>query len=342
MEVQWYALAAFCLVQEIKKLKLNKNIIVKLLLIAFLLAALTGCQKDVVPNVPNNPPPATGEDTTKLINYVKDLTIANWNIEWFGNAAMFKDNLDVQENNAGKILKFLNADLYGVCEIVDTARFGRMIRNHLNSEYRYSISYYPTISGSQKLAFIYNRNIFRKVTVRPFMGLSSSAYFNFAQRFPFLLNADVVVNSKRFNMNFILLHAKANADADGYNRRLNGAVELKDSLDKNFSSSYFMMLGDFNDNFLGSINSGKVSPYQNFMDDAKYNAITKPLNVNGYQSTISYVNSVIDQQMISSNITGWYQTGSVRIRTDVKSIIPDYDSGNTSDHYPVTSVYSVR
>ncbi|MCH5687818.1 hypothetical protein LWM68_28250 [Niabella sp. W65] len=47
-----------------------------------------------------------------------------------------------QELNAGKVLNYLAADLYGLCEIVDTARFGRMIRNNLGSDFRYVISFF--------------------------------------------------------------------------------------------------------------------------------------------------------------------------------------------------------
>ena len=279
------------------------------------------------------------EDTTNLKNYTKDITVVNWNIEWFGSSAMFKGNLDLQESNAGKVLKYLNADIYGICEVVDTARFGRMIRNTMGDEFRYKISFYPTSIGSQKLAFIYNRNIFRNVSVRPFMGISANAYNYFAQRFPFFLRADVVVNGKRNIVNYILVHAKANADTDSYNRRLKGSKEMKDSLDRYFAGEHTMIIGDFNDRFNGSIVSGQVSPYQNFLSDPNYNAITLPLNSAGYQSSINYANSVIDQQVISSSMTKWYKTSSAKIRTDVSVVIPDYNTGNTSDHYPVSSSF---
>lgn len=266
--------------------------------------------------------------------------MVNWNIEWFGSSN-FSGNKDVQENNASKILKFLNADIYGICEVVDTARFGKMIRYTFNNDFRYKISPYPNVS--QKMAFVYNRNIFRNVKVRPFMGLSASAYRSFASgRFPFLLEADMAVNNIRQKISIILLHAKAGADLSSYTNRLNGAIEMKDSLDRFFTQKNVAIIGDFNDNFNGSITSGKVSPYQNFLVDVKYNAVTFPLNTVGRSSTITYQNSVIDQQVYNAGLAKWYVSNSAKIRTDVKSVIPNYDTRNTSDHYPVSSAYMVR
>lgn len=302
------------------------------------------CSKEVIVTEPPKPAPIVPaqDDTTNLKNYTKDITIVNWNIEWFGDGNYFAGNLDVQEANAAKIIKFLNADLYGICEVVDTARFGRMIRNTLGDDFRYKISPYANVS--QKLALVYNRNIFRNVTIRPFMGLSAVAYNSFAAgRFPFLLTADVVVNNTRQKATFILLHAKANADIDSYTKRLNGSKEMKDSLDSYHTGKNIMLFGDFNDNFNGSILYGKASPYQNFLSDmAQFNAITLPLNNSGFQSTISYANSVIDQQIISSGMAKWYVNNSASIRTDVINVVPNFKSGNTSDHYPVSSVYQVK
>ena len=80
--------------------------------------------------------PVAPESGDKLLkNYNKDLTVVNWNIEWFGDASGFKNSLSDQEANAAKVVKYLNADLYGFCEIVDTTRFGRMIRNTLGPEF---------------------------------------------------------------------------------------------------------------------------------------------------------------------------------------------------------------
>ncbi len=261
-------------------------------------------------------------------------------MEWFGLLPPGATP-GVKEANTGKVLKYLQADLYGLCEVVDTAKFGKLIRKELGSDYGYVISPYATVS--QKLAFVYNRNIFRKATARPMMGISSTAFVNFASgRFPWLLNAEVVVNGIRKKMSFILMHAKANADSVSYNRRVLGARELKDSIDQYFAGKPVFILGDFNDHLNSSITPKRPSPYQLFIHDSTtYQAITLPLNSYGFQSTLAYENSVIDQQIITRIMSRWYVPGSARIRTDVTSAVPDYAGGNTSDHYPVSSVFRI-
>lgn len=277
------------------------------------------------------------DDTSNLKNYDREITIVNWNLEWFG-ASEFSGDLALQEANAGKVLQYLNADLYGICEVVDTARFGKMVRTVLGDEYRYVIS--PYINVSQKMALVYNRNIFRNVKTRTFLGLSANARVNFAYgRFPFQMDADLVMSGVRLPVTVYLLHAKAGSAIDAYNNRLDGAEEMKDSLDA-LGSRRFIVIGDFNDNFSGSITHGKSSPYRSFMDDTlRYLPVTLPLNTVGHKSVISYENSVIDQQIVSALFGKWYVNASAKIRTDVKTVVYNYDTGNTSDHYPVSSCY---
>ncbi|SDC21212.1 exonuclease/endonuclease/phosphatase family protein [Niabella drilacis] len=299
-----------------------------------LLATCWSCSKDRTSNQGG-----TG-DTTQLKNYTKDLTIVNWNIEWFGSSR-FAGDPGVQESNAGRILRYLDADLYGICEVVDTARFGSMIRRYMGGEFRYVISPYPRID--QKLAIVYNKNIFRNVRARPFMSTSATAAVYFASgRFPFLFTAEAVVNGQRNTVHFILLHAKAGSGRDAYEQRSDGSRELKDSIDTYLPGQNCMVFGDFNDHLNGSIIPGSASPYQNFINDAaRYRPVTLPLNAPGYQSTITFPNSVIDQQLISGRMAYWYRSGSAKIRTDVVAVVPDYRSGKTSDHYPVSSVYNI-
>ncbi len=305
-------------------------------IICLLLILFVSCKK----HLPDLPKPIE-DDERNLIDYHKDLTIVNWNMEWFGVNPPGATR-GVKEANTGKVLKYLQADLYGLCEVVDTAKFGKLIGEELGSDYGYLISPYATVS--QKLAFVFNRNIFRKATARPMMGISSTAWLNFAfGRFPWLLSAEVAVNGVRKKISFLLIHAKANADSVSYISRVLGAQELKDSIDQYFSGKPVFILGDFNDQLNSSIMPEKPSPYQIFVhDSATYQAVTLPLNSYGHQSTLDYENSVIDQQIITRNMSRWYVPGSARIRTDVTSAVPDYRGGNTSDHYPISSVFRIR
>jgi len=284
------------------------------------------------------------------------LDVVSWNIEWFGSASNGPSDDNLQEINVKKVMRFLDADLYGLVEVVDTMRMRRLVDSLDKSIYGYIISPYCTqatapsgaawLSG-QKMAFVYRKSIFSNVTTRGLMRNSSNANVNFASgRFPFMLSATVTIDGISKNMNFIVLHAKAGDTQADYNKRLGGAQELKDTLDAEFSTTNNYIIGDFNDALNTSIYLGaSVSSYQPIIVDSTdsdhYKSITIPLANAGQTSMINFPN-VIDNHVISNEVEPFYVLNSAQIRTDVLSIIPDYITAhNTSDHYPVFSKYSL-
>jgi endonuclease/exonuclease/phosphatase family metal-dependent hydrolase len=284
------------------------------------------------------------------------LDVVAWNIEWFGSTSNGPSNDNLQEQNVLKVLRYLNADIYGLCEVVDTMRLRRVV-DSLGSQYSYRISDYCSLAatpadadwlGGQKLAFIYNNNIFSNVSFRKFMGSSSQAYTNFASgRFPYLMNANVTINSITRNINFFMLHGKAGSTTTDYNRRQAATIEMKDSLDLRYPSAINLIIGDFNDDFDQTIStgSGTLSSYDALIKDSTdvdhYKSITLPLSYAGQASTLNY-NDVIDHQVISNEASVFYVPGSAMIRTDVVNTVPNYvTTQNTSDHYPVFSQYNL-
>lgn len=284
------------------------------------------------------------------------LDVVSWNVEWFGatNQAPSDDNL--QETNVKKILRYLNADIYGLVEIVDTTRL-RRLRDSLGSNYKFAISDFcsgnTTGTGNswltgQKLAYIYNSNIFSNVTTRGMLRSSASAYSNYASgRFPYLLNADVTINGTSRNINFILLHGKAGSGPTDYDKRFFASKELKDTLDTYYSSAINIIFGDFNDALHTTICSGcssNASSYRDFVNDSTdadhYKSISLALGAAGQSSMINFPN-VVDNHVISNEAHSYYLRGSVSVRTDVTNPVPDFLNHNTSDHYPVFSQYNL-
>jgi endonuclease/exonuclease/phosphatase family metal-dependent hydrolase len=281
-------------------------------------------------------------------------TVVNWNIEWFGSTTNGPSNENQQEANVVKILRYLNADLYGLNEVVDTLRLRRVV-DSLGSNYGFYISGFgsaassplsPNWSTAQKLAFIYKKDVFSNIKTRAMLNNGSNAYFNFASgRFPYLFNANTTKNGKKRNISFILIHAKAGATAADFNRRKSAAVELKDTLDPLFANHPMILMGDYNDELEGSIVNGyTVSPYDVLVRDSiktnsnYYHSITLLPERAGERSTISFTN-VIDHQMINKRMDSMYVPSSADIRQDVINVVPDYLSRTTSDHYPVSSKY---
>lgn len=287
------------------------------------------------------------------------LEVVSWNIEWFGSPASANGPADknLQEANVGKLLKWMNADLYGLVEVVDTQRMRRVVDFMGANEFGYVISPYCTQatqpSGNawltgQKMAFVYRKSVFSNVTTRGLMRNSATANTNWATgRFPFMLSATATLEGVSRQMNFIVIHAKAGSTQSDYDKRLAGAQELKDTLDLYYSTSMNLIIGDFNDALNTSINPGKtISSYQPIISDSTdadhYKSITLPLGEQGQTSMIGYPN-VIDNHVISNEVMPFFIRSSVKIKTDVVTQVTDYVTAkNTSDHYPVLSRYDLN
>ena len=284
------------------------------------------------------------------------LDVVSWNLEFFG--APFNSgptDKDLQEANAKKLMRYFDADIYGLVEIVDTVHL-RKLRDSLGTNFEYIIAPYSTdgpigTNGwrqSQKLAFIYKKDMFSNISSRGMMLTSATAVSNWANgRVPFLMRADVTINGITKTINFIVLHGKAGSTASDYTRRLAGAQELKDTLDAHFSTANTIIIGDYNDalNQTISTGSGPQTSYQPIVVDSTdadhYKSITLPLALAGQTSMINFPN-VVDNHVISNEVTPFYVLNSAKVRTDVTTIVPDYITAhNTSDHYPVFSQYSL-
>jgi hypothetical protein len=293
----------------------------------------------------------------------KTLEVVNWNMEWFGSAdaTLGPTDKNLQNTNATTVLNFLKADVYALEEVVDTVRLKAIagqLSTTLGVPYAYKISDYgsyadnaqdPDYVGDQKLTFIYRTDIVKNPS---FMGLlrctqadNCAAYTPWASgRFPFLMRADVTLDGITKKINFIVIHAKANAtatSANDYARRKAGADQLKALIEANYPNDPTLIVGDYNDVLDGTIATGvtpAISSYSSFTQDPNYLSITLPLAQAGQRSTASYA-TVIDNVIANKNMAPYYIRGTAAIRTDAAALITNY-ANTTSDHYPVFSRYS--
>ncbi|RYY19524.1 MAG: T9SS type A sorting domain-containing protein [Cytophagaceae bacterium] len=292
------------------------------------------------------------------------LELVNWNIEWFGStgAGLGPTDKVLQQANVTAGLTALKADVFALEEVVDTVRFRNVVAQlsaNLGVPYKYKVSDFGSYAddaadtdypGAQKLAFIYRSDL---VTPTAFQGLlrcsqatGCAGYTPWASgRFPYMMSANVTLNGVTKAVNFIVIHAKANATAtspNDYARRQTGAQLLKNLLDTTYPTANTVVVGDYNDVLNGTIATGvtpAVSSYNNFVADAaNYVSISLPLAQAGLQSTVSY-KTVIDNVIANRNMANYYINGTAAIRTDVAGAITNYAT-TTSDHYPVFTRYS--
>jgi hypothetical protein len=295
----------------------------------------------------------------------KTLEVVNWNIEWFGSTESGNGptNKNLQQTNVSTVLNALNADIYALAEVVDTVRLQNVVTQLSASTghpYAWQVSRFgsyadnsqdPDYANDQKLAFVYRTDVISNPStgiglLRCSQAVNCPAYNAWASgRFPYLMSADVTLAGTTKRVNFIVIHAKANAtstSANDYARRKLGATLLKDLLEAQYPGQNTLIVGDYNDVLEGTIATGvtpAVSSYDVLVrDSANYVSLTLPLARAGAQSTASYA-TVIDNAIATKPLANYYIKGTAAIRTDVAALITNYAS-TTSDHYPVFTRYS--
>ena len=301
--------------------------------------------------------------TGNTYDVAKTLELVNWNMEWFGSAdaTLGPADKNLQYTNAFTVLSALKADVYALEEVVDTVRL-RTLTTQLSTAngvtYAYKISEFgsyaddkldPDYVGAQKLAFIYRTDMVKNPLFRGLLRCSqATACAGFTPwasgRFPYLMRADVTIDGVTKKVNFIVIHAKANAtatSANDYARRKTGADLLKAELEANYANDNTVIVGDYNDVLEGTIATGvtpAITSYSAFTQDANYLSVTLPLAQSGQRSTAGFP-TVIDNVIANKGMAQYYIAGTAAIRTDVTAPIANY-ANTTSDHYPVFTRYS--
>ncbi|MGL4632673.1 MAG: 3-coathanger stack domain-containing protein [Leadbetterella sp.] len=318
--------------------------------------------------------PLPGSTDSTFAN-TNTLDVVCWNIEWFGSTGFGPTNEALQLQNAKTIIKTLNADIYNLNEIASVTAFNTMVAQ-LNTEgFAYSgicsnrTSNNDTISG-QRVCFLYKTASFSNVTTKHiFETLDNQLDANIVPavlsnypdadktrfwasgRLPFALNADVTIGSNPpKNMTFIGVHARANtgttpAEAlSRYNMRKFDVEALKDTLDAQYATQPFVLLGDYNDDLDLTVATtagvpGNVSSYAAYnLDTSRYSPQTRVLSDAGQKSTVGF-SDMIDHIISSNELSPSYITNSSRVGTPEAYIVSF--GTTTSDHYPVMARFNI-
>lgn len=271
------------------------------------------------------------------------LQVGNWNIEWFGDATPGNGPSDdaLQRDNVRTVISGAGADFWALQEIVDITRFNELKQALAASGYDGFMAGDPSVTegsryyfaGEQQLAVLYKSEVVQ-VLGEPRIILGSSNG-DFAGRPPLRVDLRITRDGASVEVVAIVLHMKAEANQDGYNRRKQAGAALKQYIDTHLPTARVLVLGDWNDDVDGSIFSGQPTPYQNFLDEpAAYTFLTQELS----QTVGSQVGfqSFIDHQMVTHELAASYVAHSARV---LRPDIPSYAS-TTSDHYPILSRFN--
>ncbi len=268
------------------------------------------------------------------------LDIANWNLEWFGDTSEAPTNDALQQSNVRDVIAGTDFDVWALEEVVSSTAFANLLAGLsgydgiLANDARVTSgsSYYAT--SEQKVALVWKKSLGSLVSAKLILTSNDT---DFAGRPPMEVHLKLTNNGASEERIFIVLHAKAMADAASWQRRVNASNALKAYLDATYPTQKVIALGDWNDDIDTSILAGYASPYENFVaDSSHYDFPTWTLSQKNIGTTCDY-SDAIDHQLVTNELAADLVAGSVEsYRVDAK--VSGYCT-NTSDHYPTLVRY---
>jgi hypothetical protein len=301
--------------------------------------------------------------------------VVTYNLEFFGTDVKDTSGKEfgpidnaLQIANVAKAMIKLDADVYAVQEVSDDKAMDELIKqisvggktfNKVTSpSWSYSFNAADPNFPAQKLVVIYNTQTAtvtkERVMFKDFYdGLrngtetlvnypGTNANFFSSGRLPYMVQIETNIGGVKKLINLVDLHARANSGSDisKYNMRKYDAQVLKDSLDRYYSKSNLIILGDYNDDVKASVVAPNPSSYKMFVDDtANYNALTLDISKAGAFSFLSS-GGFLDHIMISNELNSEYIANSIAVY-DPRSDINNYVN-TTSDHGPVIARFELK
>ena len=266
------------------------------------------------------------------------LDVAGWNVEQFGTSGG-PSNDETQYQHVLETIQGAGLDLWALQEMNDDDQFDRLVAE-LGEPWAGL-----RVVGTADIGygFVYDTNVIRRI--RSGTILTSDSY-QFAGRPPLELVADVTLPDTTLEVRFISLHMKAAGDQTSYGRRQAAGDALLGYLEPRASLYRYVVLGDFNDELINSITSGRVTPYRQLLSSDATVFLTESFDQPGQDNdqhtycATSGCNtpssSVLDHALVTANLTGSVVEGSVQRFDELLQAFPGYVS-NTSDHIPVVT-----
>lgn len=275
------------------------------------------------------------------------MTVANWNIEWFGDTTFGPEDEPLQLANVQAVIADAGADFWGLGEIVSTAQFNELKAQLpgydgflADDSTRVSSGTTYYYAGEQKLGVLFKSSVVR--VLRADVVLTMYDY-DFSGRPPLRVDLRITRNGSSVDVTALVVHLKASNTTDDYQRRQAAAGWLKEYLETNPTlPPRVMVVGDWNDDVDVSNSTDpstqqrRDTPFRNFVDDtARYLFTTQALSLQNVRSTVSG-SSFIDHQLVTNELAASLVTNSTAV---IRPAITGYKD-TTSDHYPVLSRFN--
>ncbi|MBD3273972.1 MAG: hypothetical protein GF372_01605 [Candidatus Marinimicrobia bacterium] len=262
------------------------------------------------------------------VNRDEQIEIITWNIEQFPKSG------DISIQRAADIINGVNADIYALQEIRESAFFQDLLEKCPGYE-----GVLSEASQFIKPAVIYKSAVLDLVAEQDlFSNAGGDTSRNFASRNP--IRVEFLFNGT-FPLTLINFHLKAFDDEESEARRLESIKILHnytENRENSSTDSNFVLLGDWNDDFDDLSDTTTTHPLYIFWQDSlDFRFLTYQLATDDDESNDSYPNysppSFLDHILISDALFDEAQSGEVRT-LQMDQHLDSYFSV-VSDHYPV-------
>ena len=276
------------------------------ILFVLLIYSCTQISPLVDENFPNDGPPLIDEIPDSLAFF----DIMTWNIEQF----------PIHQSTISKVISVIDSlkpQIIAFQEINSETDF-QEITDQIPQYNGYRSS---SASFSINLAFIWDTTFVKNIDIYEI--LTWQSYL--------LPRAPLVMECRINNLDFVIINNHFKCCDDGYERRQDAVVILKDYMDTYYNNDRVIMLGDLNDNLNDPENFNVFTP---FLDDRdSYLFVDEFFELEDF-SFPSYP-SHIDHILISSEIYDIYNSQYTKTKTIHLEETVDNYLNQVSDHLPV-------
>ena len=252
-------------------------------------------------------------------NHWDEIEVMTWNIKDFPVS-----NNTI--NYVNEIITDILPDVIAFQEINNASAFNTLAN---------SIPSYEFITSGSGLALAARSDV---IEITSWSTLFSGAGYEFAWRYPLLVELNWLCGASALSLQIINIHLKAGSSSEDFDRRLDSCEYLSDYIYDNPNTN-IIILGDYNDEITDSQSSNSLWPLVS--DDAVEFATDPIASIDYYASYPSWP-SFIDHIALSTPLFDELNVGNITtIRVDDYTGYDNYQN-NISDHRPVLWSFPVE
>ncbi|TYP95552.1 Endonuclease/Exonuclease/phosphatase family protein [Fodinibius salinus] len=317
-------------------------------------ALISGCGTEYQPSEEDKedqePQEETNLPTTDAVAADANLDAVTWNLLGYGTGFTGPSDTLQQTKNIISVIDSLDADLYAFQEVAGQRDLDKIVDQM--KEFKGFVTDF--VPRSQKMAVAYNTNTIDSLeagSIKNVANISNNdwSYYWASGRIPLYFRFNYTFGNTTKEFYAVVIHGKASAEYEAYQRRKKAAEGLYTYLQNNKPDANIILLGDYNDDVDKSIYSSEdqngnevyqQTPYYNFVNDTQnFEVITKKFSDTDESASVNY-SDIVDHITMSDELSNLYVDNSTDIYKEPQSFITNYGT-TTSDHLPVSAAFDI-